>query len=121
MCAQKQMAALFVLWLGGWLTHILHSLPLLGIRLRYQFSNMHRAHLSPLFELHWLWGGGGVTYHIFFITQLASDDLMIFPAAATAAAPSYRGKRCGELLRCLTPVTFYYFTVINLARMQTLY
>jgi hypothetical protein len=65
------------------------------------------------------WGWCDISY--FFITQLASDDLMIFPAAAPAAAPSYRGKRCGELLRCLTPVTFYYFTVINLARMQTLY
>lgn len=77
-CAQKQMAA-FVLWLGSWLTHILHSLPLLGIRLRYQFSNMH---LSPLFELHWLRGGGGVTYHLFLLPP-ASDDLMIFSSGST--------------------------------------
>jgi hypothetical protein len=81
---------------------------------RYQFSNMH---LAPLFELHWL---GGAVWHIssFFITT-RTDDLMIFPSCTHTVLSC--GARCGELLRCLTPVTFYYFTVINLARMQTLY
>lgn len=104
--------------LSASMTNILHFLPPLSIRptvsiFQYAQGNSLSLHYSSFI-------GSEVREcdtSSFLLPR--SDDLMIFPAPLQPHG--LIGSRCGELLRCLAPVTFYYFTVINLARMQTLY